>query len=69
MSVPGQTLFGTFVVQPSDRGQEFIRVEAVLSGKKSASRARPFPRTARAAANGSRSFPRWSTARRTGSMK
>ena len=33
MSVPGQTLFGTFVVQPSDRGQEFIRVEAVLSGE------------------------------------
>ena len=31
MSVPGQTLFGTFVVQPSDRGQEFIRVEAVIS--------------------------------------
>lgn len=33
MSVPGQTLFGTFVVQPSDRGQEFIRVEAVISGE------------------------------------
>ena len=33
MSVPGQMLFGTFVVQPSDRGQEFIRVEAVLSGE------------------------------------
>ena len=33
MSVPGQTLFGTFVVQPSDRGQEFIRVETVISGE------------------------------------
>ena len=35
MSVPGQTLFGTFVVQPSDRGQEFIRV----GGKEVSSRA------------------------------
>ena len=32
MSVPGQTVSGTFVVQPSDKGQEFLRVEAVVSG-------------------------------------
>lgn len=30
MSVPGQLLFGTFVVQPTDRGQEFIRVDAAI---------------------------------------
>ena len=34
MSVPGQTLFGTFVVQPSDRGQEFVCIEAELSGER-----------------------------------
>ena len=35
MSVPGQTVSGTFVVQPSDKGQEFLRVEAsVSSGEK-----------------------------------
>lgn len=32
MSVPGQTVSGTFVVQPSDKGQEFLRVVAVVSG-------------------------------------
>ena len=32
MSVPGQMVSGTFVVQPSDRGQEFLRIEAVVSG-------------------------------------
>lgn len=32
MSVPGQTVSGTFVVQPSDKGQEFLRVEASVSG-------------------------------------
>ena len=32
MSVPGQTVSGTFVVQPSDKGQEFLRMEAVVSG-------------------------------------
>ena len=31
MSVHGQTVCGTFVVQPSDKGQEFVRVEAVAS--------------------------------------
>lgn len=31
MSVPGQTVEGTFVVQPSDRGQEFLHIEAVVS--------------------------------------
>ena len=34
MSVPGQTVSGTFVVQPSDKGQEFLRVEASVSGGK-----------------------------------
>ena len=32
MSVPGQTVSGTFVVQPSDKGQEFLRVETSVSG-------------------------------------
>ena len=32
MSVPGQLVSGTFVVQPSDKGQEFLRVEAAVSG-------------------------------------
>ena len=32
MSVPGQMVSGTFVVQPSDKGQEFLRVEAAVSG-------------------------------------
>lgn len=31
MSVPGQLVRNTFVVQPSDKGQEFLRVEAVVS--------------------------------------
>ena len=31
MSVPGQMVRNTFVVQPSDKGQEFLRVEAVVS--------------------------------------
>ena len=31
MSVPGQSLFGTFVVQPSDCGREFIHIRAELS--------------------------------------
>ena len=60
MSVPGQTLFGTFVVQPSDRGQEFIRDRSrYVSGRRKAhSRARPSLRTARAAANGCEEFSR-----------
>lgn len=33
MSVPGQMVNGTFVVQPSDRGQEFLHVEARVSGQ------------------------------------
>ena len=32
MTVHSQTLNGTFVVQPADRGQEFLRVEAAVSG-------------------------------------
>ena len=43
MSVPGQTLFGTFVVQPADRGQEFIRVEAELSGEEKRIRSETVP--------------------------
>lgn len=31
MSVHGQTVAGTFVVQPADKGQEFLRVEAEVS--------------------------------------
>ncbi len=31
MSVPGQTVFGTFVVQPSDSGREFLSVRAVVT--------------------------------------
>lgn len=31
MSIPGQTVAGTFVVQPTDSGKEFVRVEAVVS--------------------------------------
>lgn len=31
MSVPGQMVQGTFVVQPSDKGQEFLKVEAAIS--------------------------------------
>ena len=31
MSVPGQMVQGTFVVQPSDKGQEFLKVEAAVS--------------------------------------
>ena len=30
MSVPGQMVNGTFVVQPADRGQEFLQIEAVV---------------------------------------
>ena len=33
MSVPGQMVNGTFVVQPSDKGQEFLHVEASVSGQ------------------------------------
>ncbi len=33
MSVPGQMLFKTFVVQPTDRGQEFIRICAAMDEK------------------------------------
>lgn len=32
MSVAGQMLFGTFVVQPSDSGREFLSVQAVVTG-------------------------------------
>ena len=32
MSVSGQTLFGTFVVQPSDCGREFIQIQAEIDG-------------------------------------
>ena len=31
MSVPGQMVQGTFVVQPSDKGQEFLKLEAIVS--------------------------------------
>jgi len=31
MTVHGQTLCGTFVVQPTDRGQEFLHIEAAIS--------------------------------------
>ena len=31
MSVPGQMVQGTFVVQPSDKGQEFLKVETAVS--------------------------------------
>ena len=31
MSVPGQMVRNTFVVQPADKGQEFLRVEAAVS--------------------------------------
>lgn len=35
MTVHGQTVCGTFVVQPTDRGQEFLRIEAaVVEGEK-----------------------------------
>ena len=35
MTVHGQTVCGTFVVQPADRGQEFLRIEAaVVEGEK-----------------------------------
>lgn len=33
MTVHGQTVCGTFVVQPTDRGQEFLRIDAAVSGK------------------------------------
>ena len=33
MTVHGQTVCGTFVVQPTDRGQEFLRIDAAISGK------------------------------------
>ena len=33
MTVHGQTVCGTFVVQPTDRGQEFPRIDAAVSGK------------------------------------
>lgn len=34
MSVPGQELFGTFVVQPADCGKEFIRIQAAVDGQR-----------------------------------
>ena len=34
MSVPGQDLFGTFVVQPADCGKEFIHIQAAVDGQK-----------------------------------
>ena len=33
MTVHGQTVCGTFVVQPTDRGQEFLRIDAAISSK------------------------------------
>ena len=33
MTVPGQMLCGTFVVQPTDRGQEFVRIDAAIGEK------------------------------------
>lgn len=33
MSVPGQELFGTFVVQPADCGREFIQIRAAVNGQ------------------------------------
>ena len=33
MTVHGQTVCGTFVVQPTDRGQEFLRIDAAISDK------------------------------------
>ena len=33
MTVHGQTVCGTFVVQPTDRGQEFLRIDASVSDK------------------------------------
>ena len=33
MTVPGQMLCGTFVVQPTDRGQEFVRIDAAIDEK------------------------------------
>ena len=33
MTVHGQTLCGTFVVQPTDRGQEFLRIDAAITDK------------------------------------
>lgn len=69
MSVPGQTVSGTFVVQPSDKGQEFLRVEAVVSGGEKRFPAKRSARTASAGQTGSRSLPIWSAARRNGSIR
>ena len=33
MTVRGQSVCGTFVVQPTDRGQEFLRIEAAITDK------------------------------------
>ncbi len=33
MTVPGQMLCGTFVVQPTDRGQEFVRIDTAIDEK------------------------------------
>lgn len=34
LSVPGQLLFGTYVVQPTDYGRELIRIHGVVDGKR-----------------------------------
>ena len=67
MTVHGQTVCGTFVVQPTDRGQEFLRIRRRrIWRRKSASQARPSMQAASAAGNGWRSSLRWSTAHRVG---
>ena len=44
MTVHGQTLNRTFVVQPTDRGQEFLRIQAVVSDTGKALFQRDHPR-------------------------
>ena len=65
MSVPGQLVSGTFVVQPSDKGQEFLRVEAAVSGSGKRFFQRNGPRPRRMPGGLARGVRRYG-ARRTG---
>lgn len=66
MSVPGQMVSGTFVVQPSDRGQEFLRIEAVVSGTEKRLSSHTIPAGEPAIPSGCGSLLRWNMARRIG---
>ena len=60
MSVPGQLVQGTFVVQPLDKGQEFLQVTAARRGAGGIFPAGRFPPEAAAPTGGLRNLRTWS---------